>query len=93
MRKPAFCISINKGEDRLCSNNTANQHLCFRYLNKTFPLLSKSEFSSPYLSSMAVQPGLCRTLLETLKTGFLTMRLSVMCCVRIWIEYISLNEG
>ena len=30
MRKPDFCICENKGADQLCSNCTADQHLCFR---------------------------------------------------------------
>ena len=29
MRKTAFCICKNKGADQLCSNCTADQHLCF----------------------------------------------------------------
>ena len=34
MRKPAFCICVNKGADRLRSNRTADQHLCFRMCKK-----------------------------------------------------------
>ena len=62
MRKPAFCICENKGAD---------QHLCFRYIGSTIPLLPKAEISSLLPSSVAVQPGLCQTWLKTLKTGFL----------------------
>ena len=58
MRKPAFCICKNKAADQLRRNCTADQRLCFRYIDSTFPLL-------------AIQPGLCQTRLETLKTGFL----------------------
>ena len=43
----------------------ADQCLCFRYTDCTVPLLPKSEISSLYLSSVAVQPGLCRTRSET----------------------------
>ena len=75
MRKPAFCICENKDADQLRSNCAADQRLCFRYTDSIIPLLSKSEISSFQPSSVAVQPGLCRTWSETLKTGFLTTRL------------------
>ena len=75
MRKPAFCICENKDADQLRSNCEADQRLCFRYTDSTIPLLPKSGISSVKPSSMAVQPGLCRTWLETPKTGFLTTRL------------------
>ena len=45
IRKPTICIGKNKGADQLCSNRTADQHLCFRYMDSTIPLL-KSEISS-----------------------------------------------
>ena len=38
MRKPDFCICENKGADQLCSNCTADQRLCFRYLVSTILL-------------------------------------------------------
>ena len=66
MRKPDFCI---------CENKDADQCLCFRYMDSTIPLLPKSEISSLQPSSVAVQPGLCRTWSETPKTSFLTTRL------------------
>ena len=71
MRKPAFCICENKDADQLRGNREADQRLCFRYRDSTIPLLSKSEISSLYSSSVAVQPGLCQTWSETPKTGFL----------------------
>ena len=43
----------------------ADQRLCFRYTDSKIPLLSNSEISSLQPSSVAVQPGLCRTRLET----------------------------
>ena len=76
MRKPAFCICENKDEDQLLGNREADQRLCFRYTDSTIPLLPKYEISSLQPSSVAVQPGLCRTRSETSKTGFLTMRLN-----------------
>ena len=66
LRKPSFCIRDNKDADQLRS---------IRYTNSTIPLLHKSETSSFYTYFVALQPGLCRTWSETLKTGFLTMRL------------------
>ena len=75
MRKPAFCICENKDADQLCGNCTADQHLCFHCTVSTTPLLHKSGISSLLPSSVAVQPGLCRTWSETPKTCFLTARL------------------
>ena len=72
MRKPAFCICENKDADQLRSNREADQRLCFRYIDSTTPLLSKSEISNLLPFSGAVQPGLCWTRSETPKTGFLT---------------------
>ena len=70
MRKPDFCICENKGADQLCGNHKSDQGLCFRQIDSTIPLFSKSEISSLYLSSVAVQPGLCRTWSETPKDRF-----------------------
>ena len=75
MRKLDFCICENKDADQLHGNREADQRLCFRYMDSTIPLLSKSKISSFYSSSVAVQPGLCGTWSETPKNGFLTMRL------------------
>ena len=75
MRKQTFCICENKDADQLRGNREADQRLCFRYTDSAIPLLRKSEISSLLPSSVAVQPGLCRTLSETPKTGFLTTRL------------------
>ena len=41
MRKPAFFTSENKGADQMCTNCTADQHLCFRYTDSTIPSLQK----------------------------------------------------
>ena len=45
-RKPAFCICENKDADQLRGYGEADQRLCFRYIDSTIPLLSKSEISS-----------------------------------------------
>ena len=65
MRKPAFCISENKDPEQLTGNREADQCLCLCYLDSMIPLLSKSEISSLSLSSVAAQPGLCRSRSET----------------------------
>ena len=75
MRKPAFCICENKDADQLRGKREADQRLCFRYTDSTIPLLPKCEISSIQPFSVAVQPGLCRTLSVTPKTGFLRTRL------------------
>ena len=72
MRTPAFRICENKDADQLRGNREADQRLCFRYIDSTTLLLLKSKVSSLYASSVAVQPGLCRSWSETPKTGFLT---------------------
>ena len=46
MRKLDFCICENKDADQLRGNREADQRLCFRYIDSTIPLLSKSEISS-----------------------------------------------
>ena len=65
MGKPTICIGENKGADQLRSNCEADQRLCFLYMDSTIPLLLKSEISSFYQSSVAAQPGLCRTCSKT----------------------------
>ena len=46
VRKPDFCICENKDADQLRGNREADQRLCFRYIDSTIPLLSKSEIPS-----------------------------------------------
>ena len=65
MRKPAFCICKNKDADQVRGNRETDQRLCFRYIDSTIPLLSKSEISNLCPSSVTVQPDLCRTRSET----------------------------
>ena len=65
MRNPTFCICENKDADQLRGYREADQRLCFHYIDSTIPLFSKSEISSLLPSFLAVQPGLCRTRLET----------------------------
>ena len=46
VRKPTFCICENKDADQLRGYREADQRLCFCYIDRTIPLLSKSEISS-----------------------------------------------
>ena len=46
-------ICKNKNADQL---READQRLCFRYICSTIPILPKSEITSLYSSSVAVQP-------------------------------------
>ena len=46
MRKPTFCICENKDPDELRGNREADQRLCFRDIDSTIPLISKSEFQA-----------------------------------------------
>ena len=46
MRKPTFLICENKDADQLRGNREADRRLCFRCIDSTIPLLSKSEISS-----------------------------------------------
>ena len=46
VRKPDFRICENKDADQLRGDREADQRLCFRHLDSTIPLLSKSEISS-----------------------------------------------
>ena len=89
IRNPAFCICENKDADQLRCNREADQLLCLRYTDSTILLLPKSEISSLQPSSVVVQPGLCPTWSETLKTGFHATRL-IMIHV-IW--FASLSEA
>ena len=86
MRKRDYCLCENKGADQLRGNREADQRLCFRYTDSIFPLLLISEISSFQLFSELVQPGLCRTLSETPKTGFLASRLIISKELK-WLHY------
>ena len=70
MGKPAFCICENKDADQLRGNHEADQSLCFHYMDSTISLLPKSKIFSFQPSSVAVQPGLCRTWSETRRHVF-----------------------
>ena len=88
MRKPVFCICENKGADQLRDNHAADQHLCFCYID-TIPLLHKSKSSILYSSSVAIQPGLFWTWLETPKTGFLATQLIRCSCFQFFAAMVA----
>ena len=72
MRKPTFCICENKDADQLRGNREADQRLCFRYIDSTIPLLSKSEISSLFYSCTA---GFVSDQVGNQNVGFLMSRL------------------
>ena len=58
-------LHVQKQADQLRSNCKADKGFCFRYTDRTIPLLSKSKISSLLQSTVLVQLGLCQTCLET----------------------------
>ena len=76
MRNPEFSLCENKGADQLRSICEPDQRLRFRHSDNTISLLPKSEISSFLSFSETEQTSLCRTWLETPKTGFLASRLN-----------------
>ena len=69
MRKPAFFICENKGEDQLCDNRAADQRLCFRDIDSRCTHCSSWIRNSSLLSTTSVGVGLRRTSSETRKTA------------------------
>ena len=62
MRKPAFAYEKTKMQiSFVVIAFLADQPLCFHYLDRTIPLLSKSEISSLLPFPVDIQPGLCLT--------------------------------
>ena len=86
MRKPAFCICDNKDAGQLHSNCAADQCFCFPIIDRTIPVLPKSESFSLQQSSVIVQPGFCWIWSETPKIGFLATRLIFHHCFLDWNE-------
>ena len=74
MRKPTICMGENKDADQLRGNREADQRLCFRYTDSTFPPLLIPKFSRFWVSSVTVQAGLCWTWSETQIVGFVMHR-------------------
>ena len=65
MRKPAFAYAKTKRQISCALTAQLISALCFCYIDSTNPLFPNSEISSLLPSSMAVQPGLCRTCSKT----------------------------
>ena len=61
----------NKGADQLCSNCTADQHLCFRYMDSTKTPLLNPKFQAPRLFLRFYRP-VCVGPGQKPVTGFLT---------------------
>ena len=80
-RKPTICLGENKDADQLRGNREADQRLCFRYTDSTFPPLLIPKFSRFWVSSVTVQAGLCWTWSETQIVGFVMHRLMSMKCI------------
>ena len=59
MRNPTFCICENKDADLLRGNREADQRLCFRYIDRTIPLLSKSECTAWFVSDQVGNQKVC----------------------------------
>ena len=57
--KPTICLGENKDADQLRSNCEADERLCFRYMDNTIYLLSKSKISSLQPSSVLVHSSVC----------------------------------
>ena len=91
MRKQYYCICETKGADQLCSDCTADQHLCFRYTDSTIPPLLIFEISSFKPFSVAVQVSLCLTWSEILKLGFLTSWLNIKIKHLVQCSYMQIS--
>ena len=61
----------NKGADQLAHPRSLISTFVVRFLDSIIPMVFISETSRLYLASEAEQAGLCLTLAETPKTGFL----------------------
>ena len=81
-KKQCICnIKHNNFNEMLTKNFNLNNWLffrkekclCFHYIASTIPLLSKSKISSFYQSSVVIQPCVCQTWSETLKTAFIIL--------------------
>ena len=93
VRKPTSCKGENKDADQLRGNREADQRLCFRYTDSTFPPLLIPKLSRFWVSSVTVQAGLCWTWSETQIVGFLMHRLrSFMILMRLGIPQLLLQH-
>ena len=92
MRKPTICMGENKDADQLRGNREADQRLCFRYTDSTFPPLLIPKFSRFWVSSVTVQAGLCWTWSETQIVGFVMHRLKYYWLIRTFLSLLRGTE-
>ena len=77
MKKTAFSICENKDADQLRGNRKADQRLCFRYIDSTFPLLPIYKIFKPLTIFCGCTAWFVSDLVGNPKTGFLTTRLKL----------------
>ena len=90
MRKQTICMGENKDADQLRGNREADQRLCFRYTDSTFPPLLIPKFSRFWVSSVTVQAGLCWTWSETQIVGFVMHRLISHTAHNLFVKHFEL---
>ena len=88
-RKPTICICETKGADQLRSNCEADQHLCFRYMDSTIPLLSKSKFL-PSSHLLCLCRSVCVRPVRKSHYSFFMMRL--ICILQNYFEISTDNR-
>ena len=85
LRKPDFCLCKTKGTDQLCSNCTADQCLCFCYMDSRILLLPLSEILSLWPSSVGAQARFCQNRLSS----FMAHMISTFVCFRILPVFVK----
>ena len=80
-QKTCFCICKNKDADQLHGNGTADQRICFRYIDSTILYFLNPKFQASSHLLWLYSP----LWLETLKTGFLRTQL-------IWLRIIAVHK-
>ena len=82
MGKTTIFIGENKDTDQLRSNCEADQGLCFRYMDSTIPLLSKSKISSPgleiFLRTYSSCGASCKQFSLVLTAGALVLKIWIL---------------
>ena len=74
MRKPGFCICENIDADQLCGNGTADQHLCFRYIDRTlFFLIIKKSLDPLRAKKTFIRKKLGHTAVSAIKASSVTL--------------------
>ena len=92
MNKSDFRLCKNAGADQLYSNCTADQRLCFHYMDSTMSLLPKYEIPTFLLSSVSAQTCLCWTWSEIPKTVFFVSRFKFYNLVFFYVTQSNTNS-